>query len=514
MKKIYKSLTVSAIVATVSLSALPQSLAITHESQPTKQQRTVLFDRSHGQTAGAADWVSDGAFSDYADSIQKQGYDVKAIDGHSNITEASLKSSKIFVIPEANIPFKESEQAAIVKYVKQGGNVVFISDHYNADRNLNRIDSSEAMNGYRRGAYEDMSKGMNAEEKSSTAMQGVKSSDWLSTNFGVRFRYNALGDLNTSNIVSSKESFGITEGVKSVSMHAGSTLAITNPEKAKGIVYTPEQLPAKSKWSHAVDQGIYNGGGKAEGPYVAISKVGKGKAAFIGDSSLVEDSSPKYVREDNGEKKKTYDGFKEQDNGKLLNNITAWMSKDNDGKSLKASSLTLDTKTKLLDFERPERSTEPEKEPWSQPPSGYKWYDPTTFKAGSYGSEKGADPQPNTPDDHTPPNQNEKVTFDIPQNVSVNEPFEMTIHLKGFEANQTLENLRVGIYKEGGRQIGQFSSKDNDYNAPGYSTLPTVKADENGNVTIKVNAKVLESMEGSKIRLKLGDKTLITTDFK
>lgn len=514
MKKIYKSLTVSAIVATVSLSALPQSLAITHESQPTKQQRTVLFDRSHGQTAGAADWVSDGAFSDYADSIQKQGYDVKAIDGHSNITEASLKSSKIFVIPEANIPFKESEQAAIVNYVKQGGNVVFISDHYNADRNLNRIDSSEAMNGYRRGAYEDMSKGMNAEEKSSTAMQGVKSSDWLSTNFGVRFRYNALGDLNTSNIVSSKESFGITEGVKSVSMHAGSTLAITNPEKAKGIVYTPEQLPAKSKWSHAVDQGIYNGGGKAEGPYVAISKVGKGKAAFIGDSSLVEDSSPKYVREDNGEKKKTYDGFKEQDNGKLLNNITAWMSKDNDGKSLKASGLTLDTKTKLLDFERPERSTEPEKEPWSQPPSGYKWYDPTTFKAGSYDSEKGADPQPNTPDDHTPPNQNEKVTFDIPQNVSVNEPFEMTIHLKGFEANQTLENLRVGIYKEGGRQIGQFSSKDNDYNPPGYSTLPTVKADENGNVTIKVNAKVLESMEGSKIRLKLGDKTLITTDFK
>ncbi len=44
------------------------------------------------------------------------------------------------------------------------------------------------------------------------------------------------------------------------------------------------------------------------------------------------------------------------------------MSKDSDGKSLKASGLTLDPKTKLLDFERPERSTEPEKEPWSQPP--------------------------------------------------------------------------------------------------------------------------------------------------
>ncbi len=49
------------------------------------------------------------------------------------------------------------------------------------------------------------------QKKIFTAMQGVKSSDWLSTNFGVRFRYNALGDLNTSNIVSSKESFGITK---------------------------------------------------------------------------------------------------------------------------------------------------------------------------------------------------------------------------------------------------------------------------------------------------------------
>ena len=41
-------------------------------------------------------------------------------------------------------------------------------------------------------------------------------------------------------------------------------------------MYTPEQLPAKSKWSHAVDQGIYNGGGKAEG-YVQFLKLEKVK---------------------------------------------------------------------------------------------------------------------------------------------------------------------------------------------------------------------------------------------
>ncbi len=49
---------------------------------------------------------------------------------------------------------------------------------------------------------------------------------------------------------------------------------------------------------------------------------------------------------------------------------------------------------------------------------------------------------------HTPPNQNEKVSFDIPQNVSVNEPFEVTIHLKGFEANQTLESVELVFTKK------------------------------------------------------------------
>ena len=37
-------------------------------------------------------------------------------------------------------------------------------------------------------------------------------------------------------------------------MHSGSTLAITNPNKAKGIIYMPEHLPHSQKWSHAVDQ--------------------------------------------------------------------------------------------------------------------------------------------------------------------------------------------------------------------------------------------------------------------
>ena len=52
--------------------------------------------------------------------------------------------------------------------------------------------------------------------------------------------------------------------------------------QSKRYYFLTRPFISKQCWSHAVDQGIYNGGGIAEGPYVAISKVGKGKAAFIG----------------------------------------------------------------------------------------------------------------------------------------------------------------------------------------------------------------------------------------
>ncbi len=269
--------------------------------------KKVLFDNTHGQTAGTADWVIDGGFSDFGNGIAQNGYHVKELRKSTPITYEDLKDYNVFIVPEANIPYKKSEQDAMLQYVKNGGSIFFIADHYNADRNKNRWDSSEVFNGYRRGAWDNPAKGMSNEEANSQAMQGVESSDWLSDNFGIRFRYNAIGDVSAKNIVSPEQSFGITEGVSSVAMHAGSTLAITNPKLAKGLVYLPEN-PAK--WNNAVDSGVYNGGGVAEGPYAAIAKVGLGKAAFIGDSSPVEDATPKYVREDSGQTKKTYDGYK------------------------------------------------------------------------------------------------------------------------------------------------------------------------------------------------------------
>ena len=275
----------------------------------------VLFDSAHGQTAGSADWVINGGFSDFADALTKENYEVTDLGYNQLLNYDKMKDYEVVVIPEANNPLKASEQDAIEQYVKSGGSILMISDHYNADRNFNRYDSSEVMNGYRRGAFDNPTKGMNAEESSSDKMKDVQSRDFLNEVFGLRFRYNALGNIKVDDLADEKDSFGITKGVKAVSMHAGSTIAITDPDKAKGVAFVPK-LSKDDAWNHAVDQGIYNGGGRNEGPYIAVSKVSKGKGAFIGDSSMVEDKSPKYKREDNGETKKTYDGFKEEDNQK------------------------------------------------------------------------------------------------------------------------------------------------------------------------------------------------------
>ncbi|MBD0383258.1 DNA-binding protein [Paenibacillus sedimenti] len=390
-----KSLLSAALTVSMSVSVTsavmaegPTDPAPYYDARGAVNGKKVLFDNTHGQTAGAADWVIDGGFSDFANGIADAGYYVKELRQTTALTYNDLKDYDVFVIPEANIPYKTTEQAAMLEYVQKGGSIFFIADHYNADRNKNRWDSSEAFNGFRRGAWTNPAKGMSTEEAASAAMQGVTSTDWLAENFGVRFRYNALGDITASQIVKPEQAFGITRGVSTVAMHAGSTVLITDPTKAKGIVYVPT---TNAKWGNAVDKGVYAGGGVAEGPYVAVAKVGLGKAGFIGDSSPVEDITPKYKREENGSNKTTYDGYKEQDDKVLLINLIHWLGKKENYTDLsEVQGLVLDQPTPIItsgnENEIPQQTVEPQFEPWSAPAAGYKWWDRSTFSTGSYGA--------------------------------------------------------------------------------------------------------------------------------
>ncbi|WYU98403.1 DUF5689 domain-containing protein [Paenibacillus sp. FSL H8-0280] len=458
--------------------------------------KKVLFDNSHGQTAGAADWVIDGGFSDFGNALANDGYYVKELRKTTPFTYDDLKEYNVFVIAEPQIPFKTSEQAALKQYVETGGSIFFVGDHYNADRNKNRWDGSEVINGYRRGAFEDPAKGMSTDERNSDAMQNVTSTDWLSDNFGVRFRYNALGDINANIVVPADQAFGITEGVSAVAMHAGSTLAITDPEKAKGIVYLPK---TNAKWNNAVDQGVYNGGGIEEGPYVAVSKLGAGKAAFIGDSSPVEDASPKYLREETGTRKTTYDGFKEANDAVLLVNTVNWLATQENYTSLtEVNGLELDTATALLPFEEPAASTEPQAEPWSAPAAGYKWYDRSTFKAGSYGGPASS--------------ANAAYSFVKQDTLPNAEDFQIRVVVENMAPNTTVSGYSAGIYLTGGTQVAMIQNESGTWpTSYGYSSTFSVTSDSQGRGIKDLNVRIKPGTTGAaSLRLRLNGSNLIT----
>jgi len=459
--------------------------------------KSVLFDNAHAQTAGAADWVIDGGFSDFAQAVAAKGYYVKELRKQTPVTYSDLSNYDVFVIPEANVPFKKSEQDAMLQYVQNGGSIFFISDHYNADRNKNRWDASEVFNGYRRGAWEDPAKGMNAGERASAAMQGVESSDWLADNFGLRFRYNALGDINANIVKPSADTFGITEGVQSVAVHAGSTLMITDPTKAKGLVYVPKNVP---KWSYAVDEGVYFNGGEEEGPYAAIAKAGKGKAGFIGDSSPVEDSTPKYMREENGSAKKTYDGFKEVDDAKLLTNMIDWLAQKEDYTSFSGKNIPLDTVSPQLNSEIPANSTEPQPEPWAQPAAGYLWYDASTFAKGSYGSAVAPEQQP-------------VYTFKHPDVLPNNQTFTIQVEASGLKPGQAVTDLNLGIYNPtGGAQLAKVQGPDGKWPASyGYSASFALLADADGKAVKELTVQLNPDYSGNaNIRLRASKTNLVT----
>lgn len=369
--------------------------------------KTVLFDVSHGGTEGNADWVIDGAFSDFADALVNEGYRVEEYRGidlnndgliqfvddlntpsnssinEAIITYAAIQHADVFVLAETNRPFKISEYQALEQFVAAGKGIYFIADHYNADRNLNTWDATEVFNGYNRstlsqynfgGEYGDLRNPGNA--------QG-----WLAQNFGIRFRFNSVDYLaGVSDITAPVLSENITQNVQPILMAAGATLAITDASKAKGLVYFSSQ-DNPTAWQHANDSGLYYGG-RDEGPYVAIAKSGAGKAAFIGDSSPIEDATPKYRRQDSGSTKRTYPGWTDPGDAATLSiNIVNWLATpesytafdNNNGHT--SGELTPIPKAPT-EMDDPDNGV-----PWNTPSNGYNPWDPATFANGSYGAK-------------------------------------------------------------------------------------------------------------------------------
>ncbi len=118
----------------------------------------VVFDNSHGEQAGNADWVIDdddpspspsspsgpdswtGAYSSFGYGLWLDGYTLST--NTRWISPDTLADAQVLVLPEPNTALDADEMDAIVAFVARGGGVVLITDHHLSDRDFDGVDST------------------------------------------------------------------------------------------------------------------------------------------------------------------------------------------------------------------------------------------------------------------------------------------------------------------------------------------------------------------------------------
>ncbi|MBU6119557.1 hydrolase [Hymenobacter siberiensis] len=146
---------------------------------PPTGSKKFLFDASHAETAGNADWVLDvdagvvpryptpaasgitastpetywtAALSSWGVALVKLGNSVENLPSGTAITYGNasnpqdLANYNVFVVDEPNTLFTATEKTAIINFVKNGGGLFMISDHTVSDRNNDGYDSPAIWN--------------------------------------------------------------------------------------------------------------------------------------------------------------------------------------------------------------------------------------------------------------------------------------------------------------------------------------------------------------------------------
>jgi hypothetical protein len=269
----------------------------------------VLFDNTHAETAGNADWIIStsqpdplgqdstpsaetdwtGALSAWGVALQKTGeYSLKTLPSGSSLSYGGtaaldLGNFDTLVIPEPNTLFTAAEKTAIMKFVQAGGGLFMIADHTGADRNNDGYDAVEVFN-----------------------------------------------DLMSNNTVDSTNPFGIT--VDTLNVGSDFPTAINDSADpvlhgafgnvSKSLIASGTTATLKPADNASVKGLVYRTGySGTTGAFFATSTFGSGRVAFWGDSSPIDDGT--------GQSGNTlYDGWNDPGatNAPLALNATAWLS--------------------------------------------------------------------------------------------------------------------------------------------------------------------------------------------
>ena len=249
-------------------------------------KKKFLFDASHAETAGNADWVIDednsipqriptpaqstvtssttesywtGALSSWGIKLVQLGHTVETLPSTGSITYGNssnaqdLSNYDVFVVDEPNKRFTAAEKTAIITFVNNGGGLFMISDHNASDRDNDGWDSPAIWN-------------------------DLMSNNTIAVNpFGFTIDLTNISE-TTTNILSSSGNpilHGINGGVTSLQFNNGATITTSTSANSsvQGLI-----------WQSTSTQGSTH-------VMAATCTYGSGRVFVITDSSPADDGS-------------------------------------------------------------------------------------------------------------------------------------------------------------------------------------------------------------------------------
>lgn len=243
--------------------------ALTELGMAADLKGAVLFDAGHAEDAGNADWLIQGAYSDFADILKAHGFTVN--DTREPLTLDKLQKFQALVLPEPNTAFTPVEEKAIVDFINNGGGVFFIGDHIESDRNRDGIDSVGIFNRF-------------------VSQLGFRLED-----------ANVLeANLSAEPVDGAYKEHPVTYKIKALAIWAGTSIRILEPAHVSGLIFFND----------------YNYGQ----PAIASGTFGQGRFVILGDSAVFDDGSGTNPIEN------LHKGIQEFDHRQLALNILNWLT--------------------------------------------------------------------------------------------------------------------------------------------------------------------------------------------